>query len=44
MLKLNNEMGRSEARCLDGVAKALEEGGKGNAAWRDLVGWARKPC
>ncbi|TKA44699.1 hypothetical protein B0A54_04650 [Friedmanniomyces endolithicus] len=37
MLKLNNEMGRSEARCLDGVAKALEEGGKGNAAWRDLA-------
>ncbi|KAK0805689.1 hypothetical protein LTR91_007302 [Friedmanniomyces endolithicus] len=37
MLKLNNEMGRSEARCLEGVAKALEEGGKGNAAWRDLA-------
>ncbi|TKA71438.1 hypothetical protein B0A55_07169 [Friedmanniomyces simplex] len=43
MLKLNNEMGRSEGRCLEGVAKALEEGGKGNAAWRGLVGWARKP-
>lgn len=43
MLKLNSEMGRSEERCLEGVAKALEEGGKGNAGWRCLVGWARKP-
>ena len=42
MLKLNSEMGRSEERCLEGVAKALEEGGKGNAGWRCLVGWARK--
>lgn len=42
MLKLNCEMGRSEERCLDGVAKALEEGGKGNAGWRCLVGWAMK--
>ena len=42
MLKLNGEMGRSEERCLEGVAKALEEGGKGNAGWRCLVGWARK--
>ncbi|KAK3082454.1 hypothetical protein LTR53_020353, partial [Teratosphaeriaceae sp. CCFEE 6253] len=33
ILKLNGEMGRSEARCLEGVAKALEEGGKGNAGW-----------
>ncbi|KAK5752008.1 hypothetical protein LTS12_017941 [Elasticomyces elasticus] len=44
MLKLNGEMGRHEGRCLEGVAKALEEGGKGNAAWRGLVGWARKPA
>lgn len=44
MLKLNGEMGRSEERCLDGVAKALEEGGKANASWRCLVGWARKAC
>ncbi|KAK4889030.1 hypothetical protein LTR27_012145 [Elasticomyces elasticus] len=43
MLKLNGEMARHEGRCLEGVAKALEEGGKGNAAWRGLVGWARKP-
>lgn len=43
MLKLNQEMGRNEERCLDGVAKALEEGGKGCAGWRCLVGWARKP-
>ncbi|KAK3718594.1 hypothetical protein LTR37_005098 [Vermiconidia calcicola] len=42
MLKLNGEMGRSETRCLDGVSKALEEAGKGNAGWRCLVGWAKK--
>lgn len=42
MLKLNGEMGRSEKRCLDDVAKALEECGDGNAGWRCLVGWARK--
>lgn len=42
MLKLNSEMGRSEERCLEGVAKALEEGGRGNAGWRCLVGWAKK--
>lgn len=44
MVKLNSEMGRSEARCLEGVSRALEEGGKGTAGWRCLVGWARKPC
>ncbi|WPG97614.1 Hypothetical protein R9X50_00039400 [Acrodontium crateriforme] len=44
MVKLNNETGRSEARCLEGVAKALEEAGRGTAAWRCLVGWARKDC
>lgn len=43
MLKLNGEMGRSEERCLEGVAKALEEGGKGKSGFRCLVGWARKP-
>ncbi|KAK3675605.1 hypothetical protein LTR78_004689 [Recurvomyces mirabilis] len=43
MVKLNGEMGRHEGRCLEGVAKALEEGGKGNAGWKCLVGWARKP-
>ena len=42
MLKLNTETGRSEERCLEGVAKALEESGKGNAGWKCLVGWARK--
>lgn len=42
ILKLNAEMGRSEDRCLEGVAKALEEGGRGSAGWRCLVGWARK--
>ena len=42
MLKLSSEMGRSEERCLEGVSKALEEGGKGNSGWRCLVGWARK--
>ena len=42
ILRLNGEMGRSEERCLEGVAKALEEGGKGNGAWRCLVGWAQK--
>ena len=42
ILKLNGEMGRSEERCMEGVAKALEEGGKGSAGWRCLVGWARK--
>ena len=42
MLKLNSEMGRSEKRCLDEVAKALEEGGKTAAGWRCLVGWAKK--
>nr|POF12793.1 hypothetical protein CFP56_09944 [Quercus suber] len=44
MLKLNSEMGRSEERCLDGVAKALEEAGRGQSGWRCLVGWARKDC
>ncbi|KAK5131752.1 hypothetical protein LTR08_000583 [Meristemomyces frigidus] len=44
MMKLNAEIGRSEERCLDGVGKALEEGGRGNAAWRCLVGWAQKGC
>ncbi|KAF2766511.1 hypothetical protein EJ03DRAFT_330006 [Teratosphaeria nubilosa] len=44
MLKLNSEMSRSEERCLNGVAKALEESGKGNAGWRSLVGWAKKEC
>jgi len=33
LLKLNSEMGRSEDRCLEGVSKALEEGGKGSAGW-----------
>ena len=42
MLKLNGEMGRDEERCLEGVSKALEEGGKGDAGWRCLVGWAKK--
>ncbi|KAF7186811.1 hypothetical protein HII31_11771 [Pseudocercospora fuligena] len=42
MLKLNSEMGRSEERLLDEVAKALDQGGKGNASWKCLVGWARK--
>ena len=42
MVKLNGEMGRNEDRCLEGVAKALEEGGKGNSGWRCLVGWAQK--
>lgn len=42
MLKLSAEMGRSEKKVLDDVVKALEEGGKGNASWRCLVGWARK--
>ena len=42
ILKLNGEMGRSEDRCLEGVAKALEEGGRGSSGWRCLVGWARK--
>ncbi|TKA31742.1 hypothetical protein B0A50_01820 [Salinomyces thailandicus] len=42
MLKLHEEMGRSEERCLEGVAKALEEGGRGLAGWRCLVGWALK--
>ncbi|KAF2481132.1 hypothetical protein BDY17DRAFT_253596 [Neohortaea acidophila] len=42
ILKLHCEMGREEARGLEGVAKALEECGKGNAGWRCLVGWARK--
>nr|POF26280.1 u6 snrna-associated sm-like protein lsm2 [Quercus suber] len=36
MLKLNSEMGRSEERCLEGVAKALEEAGRGQAGWRCL--------
>ncbi|KXT14658.1 hypothetical protein AC579_3670 [Pseudocercospora musae] len=42
MLKLNSEMGRGEERLLDEVAKALDQGGKGNASWKYLVGWARK--
>jgi len=42
MLKLNSEMGRSEKKVLDEVAAALAESGRGNAAWRCLVGWARK--
>ncbi|KXT02594.1 hypothetical protein AC578_10656 [Pseudocercospora eumusae] len=42
MLKLNSEMGRSEERLLDVVAKALDQGGKSNTSWKCLVGWARK--
>lgn len=42
MLKLQMEMGKPEDRALEGVGKALEEGGKGNAAFRSLMGWARK--
>lgn len=42
MLKINTEMGRDETRCLEGVAKALEESGRTNAGWRCLVGWAQK--
>ncbi|USW48095.1 Putative methyltransferase type 11, S-adenosyl-L-methionine-dependent methyltransferase [Septoria linicola] len=42
MLKLNIEMGRCEKRLTADVAKALQEGGKSNAGWRSLVGWARK--
>ncbi|EMC93280.1 hypothetical protein BAUCODRAFT_75741 [Baudoinia panamericana UAMH 10762] len=41
MLKVNTEMGRPDGKCLEGVAKALEEAGKGNAGWKCLVGWAR---
>ena len=43
MLKLQMEMGREEERLLEGVSKALEEGGKCSAGWRCLMGWARKP-
>ncbi|CZT22904.1 uncharacterized protein RCC_08611 [Ramularia collo-cygni] len=42
MLKLNSEMGRNEKRVLDDVSKALQEGGKGTAGWKCLLGWARK--
>lgn len=42
IVKLACEMGRGEERCLEGVAKALEEAGRGGAGWRCLVGWARK--
>jgi SAM-dependent methyltransferase len=42
MLKLNGEMGRSQKRVLDDVAKALKEAGEGQAGWKCLVGWARK--
>ncbi|GAB7364474.1 hypothetical protein MBLNU230_g5284t1 [Neophaeotheca triangularis] len=42
VLKLGLEMGKSEDRCLEGVARALEEAGRGGAGWRCLVGWARK--
>ncbi|KAI9687180.1 MAG: hypothetical protein M1820_010517 [Bogoriella megaspora] len=43
MLKLQMEMGREEDRLLEGVSKALEEGGKCGAGWRCLTGWAAKP-
>ncbi|KAI9694489.1 MAG: hypothetical protein M1822_000105 [Bathelium mastoideum] len=43
MLKLQMEMGREEERLLEGVSKALEEGGKCGSGWRCLTGWARKP-
>ncbi|QIW96915.1 hypothetical protein AMS68_002433 [Peltaster fructicola] len=42
MLKINSELGRDEARCLDGVANALGESGRSDAGWRCLVGWAQK--
>lgn len=42
MLKLDSDMGRSDERCLEGVARALEESGRANAGWRCLVGWAKK--
>ena len=41
MLKLGGEMGRGE-QGIEGVSRALEEAGRGNAGWRCLVGWARK--
>jgi SAM-dependent methyltransferase len=42
MMKLCVENGRSEKQCLQDIAHALQEGGRGSAAWRCLVGWARK--
>ncbi|KAK4971149.1 hypothetical protein LTR66_011503 [Elasticomyces elasticus] len=39
MLKLQLEMGKPEERVLEGVGKCLEEGGKGGAGWRGLVGF-----
>ena len=43
VLKVNREMGRSDARLLDGVAAVLDEGAKTGASWRYLSGYARKP-
>ncbi|KAK5149021.1 hypothetical protein LTR04_000178 [Oleoguttula sp. CCFEE 6159] len=42
MLKLQMEMGKDGERLLEGVATALEEGGKCGAGWRVLTGFARK--
>jgi SAM-dependent methyltransferase len=43
VLKVNREMGRSDARLLDGVAGVMDEGAKTGASWRYLSGYARKP-
>jgi SAM-dependent methyltransferase len=42
LLKLQMEMGKDEDKLLEGVVQMLEEGAQSNAAWRTLMGYARK--
>ena len=42
LLKLQMEMGKDEEKLLEGVVQMLEECAQGGAAWRTLVGCARK--
>lgn len=42
LLRLQMEMGKDEEKLLEGVVQMLEEGVQTNAAWRTLIGFARK--
>jgi SAM-dependent methyltransferase len=42
LLRLQMEMGKDEAKLLEGVVQMLEEGAQSNSAWRTLTGYARK--
>ncbi|KAI9825284.1 MAG: hypothetical protein M1832_001318 [Thelocarpon impressellum] len=43
MLKLQMESGKAQDSLLEGVAGVIQEGSERGAAWRCLLGWARRP-